>query len=643
MRKPLTLKDHHNEQRLFTTRLVVGAILVTLMSAGLVGRMVWLQIFQHGRYTTLSDENRLQSQAVAPPRGLITDRNGVILAANRPDFSVELIPEEIPDLKKTFRELRKLISLDPDDIDRFEKRLHSPRRPWEPIPLRGRLTETEIAKLTVNEHRLPGVRVVATPIRYYPHGVLFSHVIGYVNRLSPDDLNKMTLDQQANYAGTHFYGRAGIERYYENWLHGQVGYRQVETNARGRILRVVEEQPPVPGKNLRLTLSMKVQQTAYDALGDRRGAVVAIDPRDGSVLAFVSRPGFDPNLFVTGITHADYQNYRQDHAHPLFNRALQGQYAPGSTVKPFMGLAGLDADTTNWTRTIFDPGYYQLPGNPHRYRDWKRWGHGVVDLRKAVTQSCDTYFYDLAFRTGIARIHAFLSRFSFGGPTGIDLDNESTGVLPSKAWKRKAKGRPWYYGDTVNTGIGQGFMLVTPLQLANATAILAHHGKQVVPTLNADVTPPALRPDIKIPDPDNWQHMVSAMGDVVDSPHGTAREMKAGAPYTIAAKTGTAQVFSVDQGETYNAQDLPERLLDNALIIAFAPRKNPAIAVAVVIEHGQHGGSVAGKVARKVMDAWLLNDKGQLDVPPPLHRPSSKSIDQPATNPLAHYPEGVEQ
>lgn len=641
MRRPLTLKDHHNEQRIFSTRLLVSAALVVILSAGLVGRMVWLQVFQHSHYTTLSDENRIQTQAVAPPRGLIIGRDGAILAANRPDFTVELTPEQIPNLDQTFKALGKLIALDPDDIERFRNRLKSPRRPWEPIPLRGRLTEEEIAKLTVNQHRLPGVRVAANPIRHYPHGILFSHVLGYVNRLSAEDLDNMSLDQQANYAGTHYFGRSGVERYYEDRLHGKVGYRQVETNARGRILRVLEEQPPVPGKNLRLTISLKVQQAAYDALGKRRGAVVAIDPRDGSVLAFVSRPGFDPNLFVTGISHKDYARYRDDLDHPLFNRALQGRYAPGSTIKPFMGLAGLDADTTDWQRTIFDPGYYQLDGDPHRYRDWKRWGHGVVDLRKAIIQSCDTYFYGLAFRTGIARIHAFLSRFSFGAATGIDLNNESDGILPSKSWKKGAKGRPWYFGDTINVGIGQGFLLVTPLQLATGTAILAHDGRQVVPTLAADATPPALRPDVQLRNPDNWKRMQAAMGDVVSTIHGTAQVMKRGAKYDIGAKSGTAQVFSVDQGETYNAHDLTKRLLDNALLIGFAPLDHPAIAVAVIIENGQHGGSVAGPVARKVMDAWLLNDKGELDVPAPLHRPSSASVNQPATNPLANYPEGL--
>ncbi|MCK5887539.1 MAG: penicillin-binding protein 2, partial [Alcanivorax sp.] len=408
MRRPLTLKDHHHEQRIFSVRLVVAVLLVLLLTLILISRMVWLQVIQHSRYTTLSDNNRVQTLAVSPPRGLITDRDGVILAENRPDFSLELIIEQAGDLDQLIGELGKLIELDTGDLERFQKRRLTARRPWEPVPLRGRLSEEEIARLAVNQHRLPGIRISADPIRHYPHGILFSHVLGYVNRINAQDLEAMTLDEQRDYAGTHFYGRSGIERFYEDQLHGQVGYRQVETNARGRILRILEEQPPVPGEDLRLRLSMRVQKAAYEALGERRGAVVAIDPRDGSVLAFVSRPGFDPNLFVTGISYKDYSAYQSDPDNPLFNRALQGRYPPGSTIKPMLGIAGLDAGVTNWQRTISDPGYYQLENDPHRYRDWKRWGHGRVDLHKAVVQSCDTYFYDMGFKLGISRMHDFL-------------------------------------------------------------------------------------------------------------------------------------------------------------------------------------------------------------------------------------------
>ncbi|KAF0807425.1 penicillin-binding protein 2 [Alcanivorax xiamenensis] len=621
MRQPLTLKDHHHEHRLFSLRLLVAVALVLVLSLVLVGRMAWLQIAQHSRFTTLSDNNRVLTQAMSPPRGLITDRNGEILAVNRPDFTLELAVEQSADLNDTLDRIRRLIPLTDDDLERFERRRTSARRPWEPIPLRGRLTEEEIARIAVHQHELPGARVTASPVRFYPHSHLFSHVLGYVNRLSAEDLDNMTLAEQRNYSGTHYYGRTGVERYYEHRLHGQVGYRQVETNARGRILRVLEEQPPIPGDDLRLSLDLKVQQAAYDALGERRGAVVAIDPRDGSVLAFVSRPGFDPNLFVTGISHKDYARYQQDHDHPLFNRALQGRYPPGSTVKPMLGLAGLDAGVTNWERTIHDPGYFSLEGNPHRYRDWKRWGHGQVDMEKAVVQSCDTYFYDMGFRLGIDRMHDFMIGFSIGEATGIDLLNESEGNMPSRQWKRAARNAPWFHGDTINTSIGQGFMLTTPLQLAVATAILANDGHQVVPTLAADETHPPRRPDIVLKDPRDWERMKHAMEAVVHSNRGTGRVMAKDARYHMGAKSGTAQVFSVGQEETYNEAELAERMLDHALIVSFAPVENPAIAVAVMVENGRHGGSVAGPVARQVMDAWLLNEDGDLHIPEPLARP----------------------
>jgi len=614
MRRPLTLKDHHHEQRIFSVRLVVAVFLVLLLTLILISRMIWLQVIQHSRYTTLSDKNRVQVIAVSPPRGLITDRDGVILAENRPDFSLEIVIEQATDLDALIEDLGTMVALDDSDLERFHKRRQTARRPWEPIPMRARLTEEEIARLAVNQHRLPGIRISANPIRHYPHGDALSHVIGYVNRINSQDLEAMTLNEQRDYAGTHFYGRSGIERFYEDRLHGQVGYRQVETNARGRILRVLEEQPPIPGEDMRLRISMRVQEAANKALGDRRGAVVAIDPRDGSVLAFVSKPGFDPNLFVTGISHKDYSAYQSDPDNPLFNRALQGRYPPGSTIKPMLGLAGLDAGVTNWQRTISDPGYYQLENNPHRYRDWKRWGHGRVDMHKAVVQSCDTYFYDMGFKLGIARMHEYMTKFSLGQPTGIDLYNESRGVMPSKEWKRAYRNSAWFHGDTINASIGQGFVLATPLQLATATAITASHGKQIVPTLGGE-THPVERDDIVLKNESDWEKMTEAMV-AVTGPKGTARVMAVDAQYPIAAKSGTAQVFSVGQDETYNEEELAERMLDHALMVSFAPAETPAIAVAVLIENGRHGGSVAGPVARQVMDAWLLDDNGQLDVPP---------------------------
>jgi penicillin-binding protein 2 len=612
----LTLKDHGGEGRIFSARLVFSVLVVVVLTGVLLGRMVWLQGIQHDRYRSLSDENRVQTLAVAPPRGLILDRDGRVLADNRPDFVVTVVPERVDNLQATLEKLSRLMRLDEETLERFHERLDNPRRPWEPVPLRSRLEEEEIARITVAQHEMPGVRVEAEAIRHYPHAELTSHLVGYVNRINAQDLRNMTTEEQAGYAGTHFYGRIGVENFYEDQLHGDVGFRKVETNARGRILRVVEDQPPEPGNDLRLGLDLAVQQAAFNALGDRRGAVVAMDPRDGSVLAFVSRPGFDPNLFVTGISHDDYAAYREDLDKPLFNRATQGQYPPGSTVKPFIGLAGLDAGVTDWQYTINDPGFYQLEDDPHIYRDWKKGGHGRVDLEKAVVQSCDTYFYELGFELGIDRMHDYLAEFGLGRKTGIDLPTEYAGILPSRDWKRGARGSSWYHGDTINASIGQGFMLSTPLQLAQATALFARQGEPVIPhVVGRPHRQPKLEP-IKLEQPQDWARMADTMEEVVYGLRGTARIVGLNSAYRIAGKTGTSQVFSVAQDEEYNEEEVAERLRDHALFIAYAPADDPAIAVAVIVENGSHGGSTAGPVARATMDAWLLNENGELEVPP---------------------------
>ena len=628
----IRLRDHHREAQIFSSRLVAAVILVTLLTCLLVGRMVWLQWAQYERFALLSEENRLQTQALPPPRGLILDRNGTVLADNQPDFSLTLIPEQVKYLDTTLEKIGALIPFSDDDRQRLNDLIKSRRRPWDPVPLRGRLTDEELALIAASLHELPGVRISAEAIRHYPYDELFSHVIGYVNRINVDDQARMDEATLANYAGTHFYGRSGIERYYESELHGTVGYRKVETNARGRVLHVVEEQPPVPGKDLQLYIDLATQQAAWKALGQRRGAVVAIDPRDGGVLAFVSRPGYDPNLFVTGISHEDYARYRDDHDRPLFNRAIQGQYPPGSTIKPLIGLAGLDYGVTNWSRTIRDPGIFQLPDTERTYRDWKRGGHGIVDMHTAVVQSCDVYFYDMGVKLGIDNYHDFLDKFALGRLTGIDIPGELAGILPSRQWKRAARNAPWFHGDTVNASIGQGYVLTTPLQLALSTAILSVNGKQLTPRVARDN--PVIVPgeDIVLKNPNDWERMHQAMVDVVHGLRGTARVVGYGAKYKVAGKTGTAQVFSVPQDEEYNEDEIAERLRDHALFVAWAPAENPAIAVAVMVENGSHGGSTAGPVARAVMDAWLLNEQGELDVPPALSATANVTV-QDTTEP----------
>lgn len=619
------IKDRYAESLLFRWRLLAVTAAIILMTSALVSRMVWLQWVQHDHFRNLSNNNRIQTQPISPPRGLILDRNGKILAANRPDISVSIVPEQVKDMDATLNFIGQLITLDDRTIANFKKRLNAPRHPWEVVPLRNRLSEEETAKLAASEFRVPGMRLEADAIRYYPYDNMLSHSVGYVSRLSAKDLKSMSPDELKNYHGTHYYGHSGLERYYEALLHGQVGYREVEINARGRVLKVLNSTPPVRGKNLQLYLDLDVQKAAWEAMGDKHGAVVAIDPRSGGVLALASRPGFNPNLFITGISYKDYDALRTDSGQPLFNRALQGRYPPGSTIKPFMGLAGLSYHVTNWKKTIYDPGYFQLPNVEHKYRDWKRRGHGWVNLKRAIKESCDTYFYMLGTELGIDRIGPFLDHFKFGRKTGIDLFGEAKGILPSRAWKRAFRGHPWYDGDTVNVSIGQGFMLATPLQLATASAILARDGHSMSPRL-ADIKgheqPPVGEVSL-LDDPADWQRMRQAMVAVTSRAHGTASYISHDAKYSIAGKTGTAQVYSLDGGD-YDANMLPKNLRDHSLFIGFAPAKNPAIVVAVLLENNSHGeGLSAASIARHVMDAWLLNDAGELSPPPA----EPKSID----------------
>jgi penicillin-binding protein 2 len=608
----MRLRDRQRESQIIQMRLIWTLAFVVIVLVALVSRMIWLQWVQHDRFQALADQNRVQTQPISPPRGLLLDRHGRILADNQPDFSLVLIPEQVRDLDAALNGLRDLINIDDDQIERFRKQLKQRRRPWEPIPLRSRLTMEEIALIAEARHEWPGVRIEAEAIRHYPHGDLFSHVVGYVNRINVEDIAAMDEATLANYSGTNFYGRAGVERQYEARLHGTVGYRKVETNARGRVQRLLDEIPPVPGEDVILHLDLDVQRAAWNALGGRRGAVIAIDPRDGGVLAFVSRPGFDPNLFVTGISLTDYGAYRDDPDRPLFNRALQGQYPPGSTIKSMMGLAALEAGVTDWQRTIRDPGFFSLPGTSRVFRDWKRGGHGVVNMHTAIVESCDTYFYDAGLKMGIDHMATFLDHFNLGRPTGIDIQGELAGILPSREWKQRARKSAWFQGDTVNTSIGQGYMLTTPLQLAQSMAISARRGKQLVPQVAMGTQPKQPKNHLVLKNPGHWERMEAAMADVLHGQRGTARGAGRGAQYRIAGKSGTAQVFSLASDVEYKNLDVAERLRDHALFVAFAPVDNPAIAVAVLVENGESGGSTAGPVARAVMDAWLLDGKGAL-------------------------------
>lgn len=602
-------KDHHREARLFTGRLMVAAALMAVLMLMLAGRYYSLQVVHHENYATRSDRNRVHVQPVPPTRGLIYDRRGELLADNRPSYTLSIIRERVDDMNRTLELLRSLVDIGQRDLEKFYDQLQQGRRPFEAIPLRYRLTEAEIARLAVNEYRLEGVEVNAQLVRHYPRADLFAHVLGYVGRISQADLAQFDQNQHRRYAGTHSIGKAGLEREYEAQLLGQVGSQNVETNARGRVLRVLEREDPSPGKDLRLHLDARLQAVAAHALAGQRGAVVALDVNTGGVLAAVSVPGFDPNLFVTGIGFHDYRRLNQSLNLPLFNRFLQGQYPPGSTIKPVVGLAGLHHDVVTSEDTVNDPGWYRLPGDDRRYRDWKRRGHGSeVDLREAITESCDVYFYDLGHRMGVDRIHSFGTRFGLGSRSRVDIPTERPGIWPSRAWKRENRGLPWFPGDNLNLAIGQGFALATPMQLAQMTATLANRGvrlrPQVVRRVGEQARPPIVEERLEVADR-HWDQVIDAMEGVMHGEKGTARRVARGADYRMAGKTGTAQVVGIPQGEEYDSEALAERQRDHALFVGFAPVEAPQIAVAVIVENGESGSGVAAPMARAVFDAHL--------------------------------------
>lgn len=611
MAPAVALKDPYLESRVYGTRTVFVLVVVMVLMAILMARYFSLQITQYETYRTESDRNRVQLQSLPPKRGLIFDRNGVLLAENRPSFVLSLVLERVPDLEATLATLGELVEITESDLEKFDTRSRR-RRPYEAVPLHFRLSEEERALLAVNRYRLPGVVVDAQLIRHYPQGELFSHALGYVGRINEEEQRQL---DEVDYRGTNHIGKIGIEKYYEDQLHGDVGYQNVETNALGRVLRVLERTDPVPGADLTLSLDVGVQQAAFTALEGRRGAVVAIDPSNGELIALVSTPGFDSNLFVNGISGRDYSALREDRNLPLFNRAVQGQYPPGSTVKPIFGLAGLEYGLVTPETSIPDPGWYTLPGENRRFRDWtlrvRGTGHGrAVDLHQAIEESCDVYFYDLAHRMGIDRLHDFTAPFGLGTATGLDTTNERSGILPSSQWKRAARGQVWFPGETLNVGIGQGYMLATPVQLAVATSVLASRGQYSTPHLLREVNGEAVNvPTSSVVEADdaNWQVIHEAMHAVFHGERGSARAVGRGSTFAMAGKSGTAQVIGIAQDEEYDAEALEERYRDHGLFVAFAPYEDPQIAVAVVVENGGGGSTVAAPIAREVMEQYLLN------------------------------------
>ena len=604
----LTFKDNPEESYLFLGRIIAAFVIIVILTAGLVVRLVYLQVVGHQLYSTKAKENSIKVEPTVPSRGIIYDRRGNILAENTQSYTLELIPEKITDMDAMLLKLQKLLDIPDEKIEIFQK-LKKRQKRFTPIPLLTNMTQEELAKFAVVRPFYHGADVQVRQLRNYPYGELAAHVVGYVGRINEDEMKDLPI---AEYRGSTYIGKLGIESAYETQLHGTTGYSEIEVNVQGRPLKTLKEVPPTAGANLHLSLDMELQKTAYEALENYNGAVVAIEIETGGVLTFVSRPGFDPNPFVIGISNAAYQALQSSPDQPLYNRALRGLYPPGSTIKPFMAMAGLEYNAVGVKQQLFCPGYYQLPNDSHHYRDWRKGGHGSVNVSEAVTQSCDVYFYRLASILGIDRIHSFLQQFGFGEKTGIDLIGEKSGLLPSREWKMAKKGQNWFPGETVITGIGQGYHQVTMLQLAKATATLANKGKVVIPhlvdTIVTDVTrkPGENAPKTNIPlNSTNLNTVIAAMINVVHSNRGTARSIGLDINYHIAGKTGTAQVINIKQNASYNEHQIDFKQRDHALFISFAPADNPKIAVAVIAENGGHGGSVAAPIAAKVIKQYL--------------------------------------
>ena len=590
------------EKHLIQNRLMVAAIGGACLLILLVVRLIWLQLIETERFQTASEANRLQTLPISPARGLIVDRNGMILAENRPNLQLLLVPEEVDDIDVMVSEVRSRIEFTDGDAERFAKNLKSRRRPRDPVVVKDDLSESEAALIAVDLFQFPGLQIEARPTRFYPYGGLTAHSLGYVGRLSLSELQAI---EESRYAGTETIGKSGVEKAYEDALLGQVGVERVETSARGQIMRSVDRDEPVPGADIPLHLDIGLTAKLYEALGDRRGAIVTMDPQTGGILGLASAPTYDANAFIGGISQAEYATLQVNQDTPLFNRALRGQYPPGSTIKPMLGLVGLHYGAVTWEKEISDRGFFQLSGDDHKYRDWKRWGHGRVNIEKAVIESCDTYFYEMAVRLGIDQMSEGMRWFGFGRRQGRDIQGDLPGVLPSREWKRQARNQSWYLGETVISGIGQGFWVTTPLQLAAATTAMARRGNFIEPHFSVleDVDAGA---SVPLGDSMDWERMIDAMEDVLHGERGTARGAARGLNYRIAGKTGTVQVVGIAQEEEYKEDEIEERLRDHALFVGFAPADSPSIVLALVIENGGSGGTSAAPVARQIFDYWVL-------------------------------------
>jgi penicillin-binding protein 2 len=615
------LRDPQRELLYFRRRLMIAGAVVIVAFGGLLGRFVYLQLFQHRHYQTLAESNRIAIVPIVPNRGVMTDRNGIVLAQSYSAYTLEVTPSRVKNLDETIDELAGIVEVQARDRKRF-KRLLEESKNFESLPLRTRLSDEEVARFAVNRYRFPGVEIKARLFRQYPFGEVASHVTGYISRINDKDVERIeSWNETANYKGSDYIGKVGVELAYERELHGTTGWEEVEVDAGGRAVRTLSRTPPTSGNNLRLALDIRLQQAAETAFGDRRGALVAIEPATGDVLAFVSKPGFDPNLFVDGIDPVNWELLNESPDKPLLNRPLRGAYPPGSTIKPFLALAALTSGKRTAAQTIFDPGFYQIPGAAHRFRDDKPGGHGYVDMFKSIVASCDTYYYMLAGETDIDDTHAFLSKFSFGRKTGIDIEGELIGTLPSRAWKRERFKDKWYLGDSISAGIGQGYNSFTPVQQAQAIAIIANDGVALAPHLvksvenvkDGSVRQIALQPTQALNvRPEHLEVIKNALIGVPRE--GTSARAFVGTQYVSAGKTGTAQVYSL-KGEKYSAR-VDERLRDHAWYLAYAPADHPRIAIAVLVENGGFGAQAAAPIARAVLDYYLLGQKTRAPVAP---------------------------
>ena len=610
--------DPARERQIFVGRVLLASLLMLAFTAILIARYFDLQINQHQDFVTQSDNNRVHMRPNPPARGVIYDRNGEMLADNQSVSNLTIIRERSNDLEKLIENIGTLVPLSESDVTRFYKRLKR-RRPFEQTPIKFNLSEEEQAILAVNEHRLDGVKVSARLSRFYPKRDLFAHVVGYVGRINEREIS---LIDPIQYSGTDSIGKVGLEKFYENSLLGSVGSEHVETNARGRVMRVLNKVDPDSGSDLVLHVDSNLQQIAFDAFAGERGALVAMDVKTGGVLAMVSAPSYDANLFVSGISQKNYSELLNSADNPMFNRAIQGQYPPGSTVKPLFGLIALDNKTVSPSTRIEDPGFFFMEGIERPWRDHnsERGGHGKgVDLAKAIIESCDVFFYKMGIKTGINILSSNSSAFGLGAKTGIDLPGEATGIMPSRTWKKESRNASWFNGDTINMSIGQGFMLSTPLQLAVMTARIASKGKIIEPRLVKSVggidLVPAKTKQIKEIDPKYWDYIHDSMKGVVHSARGTATSINRGLTYTMAGKTGTAQVVSISADDAYDKSKLNKRQWDHALFIAFAPFDDPQIAVGLIVENGEHGSSTAAPIARSVIDAYLQTNSKISSIP----------------------------